>query len=105
MPENTIFSKYHPCVFDELLIKGESYMPREPDDAGDFLEQQIVSSIDSQSSDQFMGLLEIARETGISLRMDFNTEGRDGLFDKEQLFAVWEKEDVRALIERLSRCL
>jgi hypothetical protein len=37
--------------------------------------------------------------------MDFEYEGRDGLFEEGQLFAVWEKADVASLIERLRRCL
>jgi len=39
------------------------------------------------------------------LTMDFDSYGRDGLFDGDQLFAVWESNDVKALIERLTLCL
>lgn len=35
--------------------------------------------------------------------MDFDNEGRDGFFNREQLFAVWEPADVSALMERLTR--
>ena len=37
--------------------------------------------------------------------MDFAYEGRDGLFDKDQLFAVWSIRDIRSLIDRLQECL
>jgi hypothetical protein len=34
--------------------------------------------------------------------MDFDCQGRDGLFDAAQLFAVWEPQDVAVLIARLT---
>lgn len=41
--------------------------------------------------------------TGEDLAMDFDCLGRDGLFDRNQLFAVWSADDVRGLIARLGR--
>jgi hypothetical protein len=38
--------------------------------------------------------------------MDFACEGRDGCFESDdQMFAVWERADVEALIARLSATL
>jgi len=34
---------------------------------------------------------------------NFECEGRDGLFDECQLFAVWEPQDVAALITKLQQ--
>lgn len=99
MPPNTLFAKYEPCVFEELEIKGETW-------EYDFLVSSSLSSaIKCSGSDEFSELLDRAEKTSESLAMDFETEGRDGCFDKDQLFAVWEEADVLALIERLKRCL
>ena len=98
MPENTVFAKYKPCSFGDLRIKGETW-------EHDFLCQEIVSAIECSGSDEFASKLDNALEHGASIKMDFDCQGRDGLFDDDQLFAVWENEDVERLIERLSMCI
>lgn len=94
MPEGTLFSKYQPCVFEDLLIKGESL-------ENDFFYQSISGAIDSNDSGEFVDLLDKAKSEGVSLAMDFECEGQDGLFDDDQLFAVWERADVEKLIARI----
>jgi hypothetical protein len=98
MPANTLFSKYAPCYFEGLTIKGDTW-------GNDFLTQQIADAIDSAGGGDFTNKLERAEELGESLAMDFDCMGRDGCFDDGQLFAVWEPDDVVALIERLKDCL
>lgn len=44
-----------------------------------------------------------AIERGTSFKFDYDCLGRDGLLDDKQLFAVFEKEDVVMLIERLKK--
>ena len=53
----------------------------------------------------FFDKLHDALENGTSLDMDFRCSGRDGCFEKDQLFAVWEKKDVEMLISRLQECI
>jgi hypothetical protein len=99
LPPNTVFAKYEPCVFNELQIKGDTW-------ECDFLvTSNLADAIKCSGSGEFGELLDRAEKDGISLEMDFDTEGRDGCFEDDQLFAVWEKADVRALIERLKLCL
>jgi len=98
MPPETLFSKYEPCVFGPLCIKGTSY-------TDDFLYQDLADAVEFRDSGQMLDDLEAARTEGKSLRMDFDCQGRDGLFDAEQLFAIWEQADVAALISRLTRCI
>jgi len=98
LPENTVFSKYAPCYFEELQIKGETWEV-------DFLSQPIADAIETDGAGDFSDKLRRAQETGESLAMDFHCPGRDGLFEPDQLFAVWEPDDVLALIERLKECL
>jgi hypothetical protein len=99
MPPETLFSKYSPCVFGDLMIKGNTV------GENDFLCQQIADAIAHDSSNEFADKLTTAQDTGASLAMDFDYEGRDGMYDHDQLFAVWEPADVVALIERLRRCI
>lgn len=98
MPAGTLFSKYAPCYFEALTIKGDTW-------EYDFLTQQIADAITNTGSDNFCEQLDDAQATGGSLTMDFDCLGRDGCFDKDQLFAVWERPDVEALISRLQETL
>ena len=103
LPAGILFSKYEPCSFEPLAIKGDSLMFDEW--RGDFCTQEIHDAIDSHSSGDFGDKLDDALDRGESLSMDFNCEGRDGCFDQDQLFAVWEKVDVKGLIKRLEKIL
>lgn len=98
MPEGTVYAKYVPMLFGDLMIKGETI-------PGDFYFQQIVDAIDSESSNDWADKLIDSQENGTSLAMDFHCEGRDGFYDEDQLFAVFEPRDVRSLIERLQEAL
>jgi len=95
LPDETLFSKYEPCVFGDLKIKGETV------GTNDFLTQQICDAIRCDDSGEFADILFSAQETGYSFAMDFDYMGRDGLFDDDQLFAIWETVDIIALIDRL----
>lgn len=99
LPSGTVYSKYVHCAFEEMQIKGDSL-------ANDWFYQDIVGAIDSTGSDDWSNKLFESAETGKSLAMDFDCQGRDGCFEPdEQMFAVWERADVEALIERLKATL
>jgi hypothetical protein len=96
LPANTLYSKYEPCFFGDLEIKGDTL-----DHCNDYCVQRISDAIKCSGSEEFGNLLDDAERGGGSLAMDFDCESRDGLFEDDQLFAVWEKRDVIALIDRL----
>lgn len=102
LPSGVIFSKYKPCVFGELMIKGESIIF---DNGNDFYYQDIADAIDCHDSGEFADKLFDSEANGTNLPMDFECQGRDGLFDKEQLFAVWSADDVADLMARLKHCI
>lgn len=95
LPAGTVFSKYRPCIFGELLIKGDTI------NENDFYHQQIADAVKTAPGIDFSDLLLAAQENGNSIAMDFNCQGRDGLYDEDQLFAVWEEYDVSQLAYRL----
>ena len=96
LPAGTVFSKYEPCVFGDLMIKGASI-----EGTKDFFHQQIADAIEADGSDAFFAFLDEAEHGGRELAMDFDCQSRDGLFESKQLFAVWSRDDVLALIARL----
>ena len=91
LPIGTLYSDYEPCVFGPLSIKGETW-------DYDFLTKSIADAIDNEGSDDFADKLLKAQKTGEDLPMNFDCFGRDGLFNKDQLFAVWSKKDFNNFI-------
>lgn len=105
LPANTLFAKYEPYVFGPLEIKGETCFV---DGAAinDFSTTgPLAEAIDCMSSHELVELLREAEMFGNSVDMDFAAEGRDGLFEDGQLFAVFDSADVSKLIERLKLCI
>jgi hypothetical protein len=109
LPKGTLYSDYRPCVFGELLIKDESWAEGFPERPGDFLYQDIVGSIAVPDGVEHAGFMIDACDrslaTGSSIPMDFDSLSRDGMFEREALFAVWERDDVISLILRLAQAL
>ena len=98
LPPYTLFSKYKPCVLGDLEIKGDTLDV-------DFLSQEIANSVEAWDTAELVSKLENATESGISVDVDLDSWGRDGLFESDQLFAVWEKKDIEKLIAVLNQCL
>lgn len=99
MPPGTVFAKFQPDVFEELEIKHDTL------GSNDYCYQQIVGALDAGNCGEWSRLLDDSRETGSSIPMDFDCLSRDGCFDDDQLFAVYEPADVEQLIDRLQQAL
>lgn len=103
LPAGTLYAKFGgeptlPNCIDlgELRIKGE---PRGEND------WWWVSASPWPEHDDFTDLTDAVDKllAGDELTADFETVMSDGLYDEEQLFAVYSQADVEALIERLQR--
>jgi hypothetical protein len=98
LPENTLFCKYKPCCFDDISIKNEN--------VGDIdFRVRKLFDVDNHDSNEMVDILFDAEETGNYFKLHFNTTYRDGLFDKDQLFAIFDNEEILQLIENLKRCI
>lgn len=98
LPAGTLFAKYTPCLFGSLEIKGESL-------TNDFFAQELSAPIKCAGDYEFSDILYRAEADGCEVELDFCNEYRDGLYEKDQLFAVYSKEDVCLLISRLEATL
>jgi len=78
LPAGTLFCKYEPHLYQELMIKGESLPPR------DFLYQDLVPL-----------------EEDFPYELDLQCGARDGCFEEKQMFAVLDKKDFQAILLRL----
>jgi hypothetical protein len=101
MPPGTLFAKYggeppiENCIdVGDLRIKGE------PRGSSDWWYMSLSALPDHDDTD---GLIDVHEKllAGEDLPPDFETVTADGLFDQEQLFAVFSAADVDALIDRL----
>ncbi len=96
LPSGVFYSTYEPTIFGTLCIKGETI-----ENSGDFYMNSIVDSVDCFDTDEFVDILHNSKNTGKSFNMNFDVFERDGLFEKDQLFCVWEKKDVGKLIDKI----
>jgi len=94
LPEGTVYSEYDPLDFYGLFIKGEQLQ-------SDYVELELIGNLDYQDSDEYSETLEKARETGNSFKLDFESYDRNGMYSDDQLYAVYEKEDIEGLINVL----
>jgi hypothetical protein len=99
MPAYTLFSKYQPVIFGPLEIKMES----SPHD--DYFYIGLAEAIDAPDSGAFLDGLERAREGRVSIGMDLDVQGRDGCFDQDQLFAIWDSTDLIQLLDKIQECI
>lgn len=104
MPAGTLYAKYEPCVFGELQVKEGTCYAADRVTRIDFYTQQLIPWFNgTQSSSDYFDTLEAA-EKGTPTPA-FDMPARDGLFDDDQLFAIFERADVEALIAKLTRSL
>lgn len=101
LPAGTVYAKYETGVLDSPDIKDETvgfgvdwyFQPLTPDFEG------VTDSLGHHNA-------LLAMQAGApSPPVDYDVTSRDGYFDQDQLFAVWDRPDLEALIARLQRAL
>ena len=98
LPEGVVFMKFRPNVFGELSIKGETW-------EYDFLYADLTKNILCEGySEKFEILHKAESDQSLSVKLDFDCYSRDGCFEDDQLFAVYEQSDIDGLIGSLKKC-
>jgi hypothetical protein len=99
MPNGTVYMKFQPDIFDELCVKGDTL-------ESDFYCQNLTTDILASGSTEYSEILtQAVNDSNFNFSMDMYVLGRDGCFDEDQLFAVYEEPDLIALIEKLKDSL
>lgn len=109
LPAGTVFAKFSPqpadgsfraLTHEEVAIKGDTV-------AGvDFVVQDLFPWFEGCNDSRAWSDAMIAMLDGKpSPPLDYDCGARDGLFDQDQLFAVWDVEDQRRLVTRLQAAL
>jgi hypothetical protein len=99
-PSGTLFCKYEPSGdFGQLEIK----LCSADKWANDFVSTEIHGWIKGCSnSDEYFDKTNRA-EAGEAFMFDLESSSRDGLYDENQLFAVYDSNDLQALIDKLKQ--
>jgi hypothetical protein len=95
-PRGTLWSYYEPCIFRDLNVKTTD----KSDYENDFVYFGLIGEFDVQDSSDYAEIC-TKMELGESIPASFEETTREGLFDDEQLFLVYEKEDVNNMIKVL----
>jgi hypothetical protein len=99
LPPGTVFSKGKPWAFHGFMVKGKTWTYG----VGDFYYQDLAwidSQGDTDQYDKFTAML----EQGASVPLN-TMEQRDGCFDEDEIFLVYEPGDLRAVITAMVQAL
>lgn len=96
LPAGLVFAKFKPIIFEELQVKGDTHVLQNDYYYSNFIEVDSEDAVDTI----FRSL-----DSGESVPLHDNTWMRDGDYNEEQLYAVFEKQDVEQMVERLQESL
>jgi hypothetical protein len=103
LPAGTLYAKYEPINFGELAIKDESTPAKDP--ATWYLQDLIPWFEGTHDSGAWFDAWDAIGRGEPSPPLDYDCTVKDGCYEHAQLFAVFEKPDVEALIARLQKAL
>lgn len=96
LPPGTLYQQCREkWAFGDMHVKYDSLIFDESGD-GDFV-CAAFTSIEADSSEQLFDRMEDMCDNGASYPLELDCAGRDGLFERDALFMVYEKADVEAL--------
>lgn len=90
LPAGTIYCKGKPWLWGQISIKGETTAHN------DFLEMDLAT-FDNDSSEDWMNKQEDMLRNGASYPLTDDYYGRDGCFDNDDIFLVYETGDLQTL--------
>ena len=98
-PDHTLYSVFKPHYFEGLFIFGGGELQ------SDFVSADLIGNIDAADFAEMSDLIDAAIDNGTSFKLDFEGWGRDGLFEREDMYAIYEKDDLEGLKHVVERAL
>jgi hypothetical protein len=95
LPSGILYRKYEPCITYDFCVKKDVV------NEGDFYYTPF-DAIDCENLQQRCELFEKYREDGCNFEFDYEIECRDGEFEDDQLFIIYEEKDILQLIDKLT---
>jgi hypothetical protein len=103
LPAGIIFCKGEPFCWENIHIKGDSIYNDLDPTYNDWFEIDPCT-VASRGSSQEMERLEDMLENGTSFPMSEGS-GRDGCFEKDAIFLVWEETDLHILADWINKAI
>jgi hypothetical protein len=98
LPNGTLYCRYESPNLGPVEIKGDS-----SDEMCDFLFQELVQT--ALVGDAFDKYMREGNPVGKKFDLyEGDCWGRDGEYDEEAMYAIFEKKDITQIIEKLLRC-
>ena len=101
LPEGTIYSKGKPWYFEGISVKGETLLGE--DGPCDWICLGL-EWIEARNEDEQWFRLDKMLTEGVSYSMN-ESYGRDGCFDNDDIFLVFEKEDLLKVKEFVEKAV
>jgi hypothetical protein len=101
LPEGVIFAKGQPWFWGDLCVKGETL--HDDDGPIDFAYRNLIG-IESHDTGELVERFEAMLQQAVSFPME-DAYGRDGCFDKDDLFLVWERADLEEMMRVMGAAL
>lgn len=107
LPAMTIYSKVDKNYME--LMNGLYSKTSGPDYGNDWIEQDLINEglVPDEITDGVDCLFYIIekRDNQDYFELDYECAGRDGCYDDEDVFVVWDKKDIKKLRDYLDNCL
>lgn len=105
LPALTIYSRMPGEMDGNVLLLGLYCKVSDSEYVRDWVEQDLLSEsgCDSLSMGTPADPL-VLRDEYKDFRTDLDCAGRDGMFDPEDKFVVWDREDIGKLMQYLDKC-
>jgi len=102
LPSGTLYSKYEPCIFTGLKIKNDTIF--NGDEPIDFFYEDLIGNVDANSYGNFFDILDKGQKEKTEFKLDFECGQRDGLFEDDALYVVYNTDEILALSNKIASC-
>jgi len=104
LPNGTLFSYYEPCIINGLMIKLDTITSgvygKEPID---FFYQDLIGNVNTDNG-EFSEILINAQENKVDFDLDFEVGERDGLYEENALYVVYNSDEIKQLSKIIAGC-
>jgi hypothetical protein len=98
--ENVVFSKY------ELAVVSEPEIMHGSNQSNDYVRSTLFGDFDwNDGGERIDTLVEMESNHKVSVKMSIEETSRDGFFDDDQLFLIYEKEDLKLVADYLNKII
>jgi hypothetical protein len=101
LPPNTLY-----CKYSSLGSYGDVCIKTGVSGRNDWYYSELTGwVVGVENSQEYFNTMQLAEKEGKEFRFDLNIEARDGLYEEDEMFAVFDKEDISRMINKLNQLI